>query len=112
MNTWEKDKSIQETVLNKTCGEFVWLMYPLEVHRFLSNNKPMIINKVLCDVNSNSDLPNFKKIVILKEISFEFLNRNCRSVIVDRDNIILWKRQYLCCMKKYTQTRTTNLLVR
>ena len=71
---------------------------------FFEKNELPTIEKVLSVVNSDKELPDLKKSFLhklLKELGFEFINRNRKRVIVDRDDIILWRRRYLRKIKEF-----------
>lgn len=68
------------------------------VHSFFKNNLPPTLSAVLSTVNGESDLPNFKRTTLwtlLKESGFTFEKRNKRSLLIERDDIIIWRHSYL-----------------
>lgn len=104
VSTPGKKRKRARNVLDKTCDEFVRSAIRRKVHQFFFENDPPTINKVLSAVNNDADLPNLKRTslhALLKEIGFEFVSRNRKSVIVERDDIILWRRQYLRNIREY-----------
>lgn len=75
-----------------------------KVHEFFFNNEPPTVDKVLQSVNDDDQLPNFKRtsmFKILKKLGFKFSTRGRNSFLTDRDDIILWRRDYLRKIKKY-----------
>lgn len=59
--------------------------------------KPFFLNEptlheILPAINSYPDIPNTERTSLYKLLSlgFEFVTRNKKNVIADRDNIILW----------------------
>ena len=62
------------------------------------------MSKVLLVVNSDSDLPNFKRTsfyTLLCNIGFQYVKRNRKNIVIDREDIILWWRDYLRKIRSY-----------
>lgn len=77
-----------------------------KVHSFFRRNEIPTINKVLKAVNDDCDLPNFKRTTfhsLLKKIGFKYLKRGRNSSLVEKENIILWRRRYLRTIKGMRQ---------
>lgn len=54
--------------------------------------------KVLEAVNEDDDLPNFKRATfqkIINDLNFKYQKRGVNSFLTDRDDVILWRRNYL-----------------
>lgn len=78
--------------------DFVKSAIRAKVHQFFFDNIPPTVDKLLCAVNEDSDLPNFKRTTIynlLLDIGMKYVKRSEVNVIVDRDDIVLWRRRYL-----------------
>ena len=61
---------------------------------------------MLIAINIDPDLPNLKQsslYKLLKELDVEFLRRNRKNIIVDRDDIVLWHRRYLLKIRELRQ---------
>ena len=59
---------------------------------------------MLSAVNTDEDLPTYKRStfhLILKQIGFDYVKRNQGSVIVDREDIIVWRRKHLRAVRAY-----------
>jgi transposase len=75
-----------------------------KVHDFYFRNEIPTINKVLKSVNEDCDLPDFTRTTfyrILKSLNFNFVSREKNSFLIERDDIILWRRDYLNSVKRY-----------
>lgn len=106
VTTPAKKRPRARSVLDVVCDDFVRSAIRCKVHRFFANNEPPTLSKVLSAVNSDPDLPNLKKSslhTLLKETGFEFISRKRKTVIVDRDDIILWRRNYLRKIREFRQ---------
>lgn len=75
-----------------------------KVHGFFFKNEIPTIDKVLQAVNEDGDLPNFKRTTsykLLKSLNFKYEKRGRNSLLIDRDDIIVWMREYLEKIKVY-----------
>lgn len=66
------------------------------------------LDKVLRDVNSDQDLPNFKRTTffkLLNKIGFKFSKRSRKSLLMEKEEIIQWRRNYLRTIKKYREEK-------
>lgn len=69
-----------------------------KVHDFFYKNEPPTLNKIVSAVNNDPDLPDIKRTSLYKlliSLGFEFIARNRQNIIIDRDDITLWRRNYL-----------------
>ena len=99
------------------CDDFMKDTIRSTVHSYFFDNKPPTVDKVMADVNKviadinkdrliEDELPQFRRTSfykILREIGFEFVKRNQKSVVVDREDILLWRRDYLRTIRRYRQ---------
>ncbi|XP_015929512.3 uncharacterized protein [Parasteatoda tepidariorum] len=77
-----------------------------KVHDFFRRNEIPTINKVLKAVNDDSDLPNFKRTTfysLLKKLGFKHQKRGRNSSLIEKEEIILWRRRYLRTINKMRQ---------
>lgn len=77
-----------------------------KVHSFYLKSDLPTLKKVLQAVND--DEPNFKRSTfqkILKHLKFKYIKRQRNNALIDRDDIVLWRMNYLRKIKKY---RTEN----
>lgn len=69
-----------------------------KVHEFFFRNEPPTINKVLKAINEDEYLPHFIRTTfykLLKNINFEYQKRGRHSILLDKNEIIIWRRDYL-----------------
>lgn len=74
------------------------------VHSFFSTNTPPTLNGVLEKVNADPDLPHFKRTTLwrlLKENGFCFEKRNRQSLLLERDDLIVWRHSYLRSIRQF-----------
>ena len=75
-----------------------------KVHEFFFRNEIPTIDKVLEEVNGDTTLPNFKRSTfhkLLKHLNFKWKKRGSNSLLMDREEIVLWRREYLIKIKSY-----------
>ncbi|VEN35550.1 unnamed protein product [Callosobruchus maculatus] len=75
-----------------------------KVHEFFFRNEIPTIDKVLEEVNGDTTLPNFKPSTfhkLLKHLNFKWKKRGRNSLLMDREEIVLWRREYLIKIKSY-----------
>ncbi|CAH1961997.1 unnamed protein product [Acanthoscelides obtectus] len=75
-----------------------------KVHEFFFRNEIPTIDKVLQEVNGDTTLPNFKRSTfhaLLKHLNFKLKKRGRNSLLLDREEIVLWRRDYLTKIGKY-----------
>nr|CAH7764962.1 unnamed protein product [Callosobruchus chinensis] len=75
-----------------------------KVHSFFFRNKLPTVDKILKDVNEDTDLPNCKRTTfyqLLKELDFRFLKRGRNSLLLEKEKIIVWKRNYLRKIRQF-----------
>lgn len=69
-----------------------------KVHEFFFRNEIPTLKKILTAVKSDDDLPDMSENVLhrtLREMNFRHLKRNRKSVLIEKDEIVLWRRKYL-----------------
>lgn len=90
----KKRKSVQRV---EKYDDFTLSVVRKKVHEFFLKNEPPTLNKVLESVNADPDLPDFSRSTLhrlMTDIGFEFKARK-RNIIMDREDIVLWRRKYL-----------------
>ncbi|XP_072397434.1 uncharacterized protein [Diabrotica undecimpunctata] len=74
------------------------------VHSFFFKNEMPTLNKILSEVNNRPDLPNMCRSLLykfLKQINFKYLKRSRTSILIERDDVVRWRRNYLTSIKRY-----------
>ncbi|KAL4126724.1 hypothetical protein QTP88_010933 [Uroleucon formosanum] len=77
-----------------------------KVHKFWHNHQIPTLNKMLSAVNVVDSLPNFSKMFlyrVLKHLNFEYVRKSCNSALIERNDIVCWRRRYLETIKHYRQ---------
>lgn len=76
------------------------------IHNFFHKNELPTLDKILREIKYRPDLPQMSRsslYKLMKHINFKFLKRNRKSVLIERDDIIRWRRRYLKDIKQYRQ---------
>lgn len=76
----------------------------LKVHSMYAKREIPTLDSVRRAVNEDDDLPNFTKTTLwrlMKEIGFTFDKRKRNLALIERSDIIAWRRRYLRAIKKF-----------
>ncbi|XP_075742299.1 uncharacterized protein LOC142796043 [Rhipicephalus microplus] len=76
----------------------------LKVHCMYAKREIPTLHSVIRAVNEDDDLPNFPKTTFLrlmKDIGFTFAKRKRNLALIERSDIIAWRRRYLRAIKKF-----------
>lgn len=60
--------------------------------------------QILKLVNEDTDLPNFSWNTlrnVMKHLNFKYVTKSRKSILIDRQDIILWRQRYLQKIKEY-----------
>lgn len=77
-----------------------------KVHAFFMKNEIPTLNKVHAAIAEDSDFPNISRTSlfrILHNLNFKFEKRGRSSMLMDREDIICWRRSYLRSIKRYRE---------
>lgn len=69
-----------------------------KVHSFYFANDIPTVDKVLEAVNADETLPDFKRTTffkLLKKLQFKYAKRSRKSILIERNDIVLWRIKYL-----------------
>lgn len=75
-----------------------------KVHSFFRRREIPNIDKILEEVNGDETLPNFCRTTMynmLRELGFRFRKRERQSILLERDDIVLWRRDYIRKIRQY-----------
>lgn len=100
-----KNKKSRVAAVDKL-DEFTKCAIRRKVHEFFFKNEQPTINKILSAVNNDKDLPDFKRSTLyklLKSLNFKFHERRRNMFICDRDDIVVWRRNYLRKIKQFRE---------
>ncbi|XP_026822882.1 uncharacterized protein LOC113560942 [Rhopalosiphum maidis] len=76
------------------------------VRSFWFNKTKPTLNKILQLINSDESIPNISRTNLqrlLKFMNFVYTKRGCKSALLEKDEIILWRRRYLESIRKYRE---------
>lgn len=74
------------------------------IHNFWRNREIPTIPKILNAINQDETLPNFKRTsfqMVLKDLQFEYVKKNRNSALLEREDLITWRRDYLAKIRHY-----------
>lgn len=74
------------------------------VHSFYFRNEIPNLKKIKTAIEADPSLPNLKDKVLrrtMRQMNFRYLNRKRKSVLVEKDEIVLWRRKYLSRIRDY-----------
>jgi hypothetical protein len=78
------------------------------------NHQIPTLNKMLAAINEDDSLPNFSKISlyrVLKHLNFKYVRKSRNSALIERNDIVCWRRRYLETIKYFRQLcKTINYL--
>lgn len=92
--------------LNEKLSEFEKMAIRRIMHSFYFNNELPTVDKVLKKVNDDNDLPNFSKTTfrrVLKILNFRYVSRKRNTYLMERHDIIEWRRNYLRKIRQFRQ---------
>ncbi|XP_060846254.1 uncharacterized protein LOC132925915 [Rhopalosiphum padi] len=77
-----------------------------KVHQFWHDRDTPTLDKILVSVNEDNGLPNFSRTSLfrlLKSMDFVYMKRGRNSGLIEKSEIILWRRRYLKDIKRYRE---------
>lgn len=81
-----------------------------KVHQFYERGELPTVKSILKSVNEDETLPSFKRETmrrILLDIGFRFEKRKHRDLLIDREDIIVWRRSYLRAIREFRRQGRT-----
>lgn len=101
-------KKTRPTILQKI-DDFDKNVIRQKIHNFWRNREVPTIEKILTSINEDEKLPNMKRTSfqkVLKDLQFEYVKKGRNSVLLEREDLITWRRNYLDKIRHYrTQNR-------
>jgi len=94
---------IRPTIVQKI-DEFDKNAIRQKIHNFWRNREVPTIKKMLVAINEDETLPNMKRTsfqAVLKDLQFEYLKKNRNSALLEREDLITWRRSFLTKIKYY-----------
>ncbi|XP_022903101.1 uncharacterized protein [Onthophagus taurus] len=74
------------------------------VHGFFIKNELLTLDKIANKLRNEPDLPQISRsslYTFLKEINFRYVQRNRKSILIERDDIVRWRLRYLNSIKEF-----------
>jgi hypothetical protein len=87
-------------------NEFVRSAIRRKVHLLFLQNIPDTLSAVLENVNNVEELQNCKRTTLytlIKEIGFNYEKRSKNALLIERNDIILWRHSYLRKIKRFRE---------
>lgn len=81
-----------------------------KVHSIYLNNDYPTLNKIMTLCEADEDIPTFKRTTlhkILHDLGFEFNKQDSRTLLMEREDIVLWRRKYLRQIKEHRKANKT-----
>lgn len=75
-----------------------------KLHGFFYKNEIPNLKKLQAEISKDDSLPNISREVLirtLRQMNIRYLKRNRKSMLIERDEIVLWRRRYLEDIRKY-----------
>ncbi|KAK7582107.1 hypothetical protein V9T40_013552 [Parthenolecanium corni] len=69
-----------------------------KVHEFFRNNVLPTVSKIEAAIRDDPDLPTLGRTTVykvLKNLQFKFVKRQNKSILMERDDLVTWRRKYL-----------------
>lgn len=101
-----KRKGVQVNDRLHTYDQDIQSIIRRKVHSFFIENIPPTMSTILSAINTDDDLPNFKRTTLfhlLKDMGFEFQKMGRKSILIERDDIIRWRHKYLRSIRKFRE---------
>lgn len=80
------------------------------VHKFYFQNEIPTLDTILNTINEDSDFPSMSRSTLyktLKNLGFSYNKRGRNSILLERPDIVVWRRKYLDEVKAARQNGTT-----
>jgi len=96
-------KKIRPTIIEKV-DDFDKNAIRQKIHSFWINREVPTIAKMLTAINEDEQLPSMKRSSfqkILKELQFVYVKKSRNSELLERDDLVTWRQNYLSTIKQY-----------
>lgn len=101
----QKKKPKHITII-KTTDDFTKAAIRSKMHTFYSRNEIPTLDRILSEVNNDQDLPNFSRTTfyrLIQDIGFRYKKRTRKSYLLDRDDLVIWRRKFLRDIRRYRE---------
>jgi len=96
-------KRVKPTIIQKV-DEFDKNAIRQKIHDFWRKREVPTLTKMLIAINDDETLPDLKRSSfqkLLKDLQFEYLKKNRNSALIERADLISWRRGYLFKLRHY-----------
>lgn len=96
-------RKVRSTILQKV-EEFDKNAIRQKIHNFWKNREVPTVPQMLIAINEDDSLPNLRRTsfqLILKDLQFEYVKKNRNSALLEREDLISWRQNYLLKIKHY-----------
>lgn len=72
------------------------------------------LNKIKAEVNADNSLPKISFGVLkrtLRDLNFRYLKRNRKSFLIEKDEIVLWRRKFLKEIRDHRLNGKKNIIL-
>lgn len=100
--------SPDKTKIFKNIDDFDKYAIRRKIHQFWFNRELPTLGKILTVINEDQSLPSFSRTSLyrlIKSIEFEYVKRGRNSALLEKNEIILWRRRYIRDLRKYREGR-------
>lgn len=77
-----------------------------KIYQFWFNRELPTLGKILTVINEDQSLPSFSRTSLyrlMKSMEFEYVKRGRNSALLEKNEIILWRRRYIRDLRKYRE---------
>uniref|UniRef100_A0A2S2R642 Tc1-like transposase DDE domain-containing protein n=1 Tax=Sipha flava TaxID=143950 RepID=A0A2S2R642_9HEMI len=96
-------KKVRPTIIEKV-DEFDKNAIRQKIHNFWRNRQIPTVAKMLVAINEDDSLPSLSRTSfqrILKDLEFEYVKKNRNSALLEREDLVTWRRSYLDKIRHY-----------
>ncbi|KAE9529194.1 hypothetical protein AGLY_011990 [Aphis glycines] len=104
-----KNKKLRSTICEKL-DDFDKNAIRQKIHQFWFRKEIPTLAKIIQAVQDDPGLPNLSRSSfqrLLKDMQFEYTKRNRNSALTEREDLVLWRRQYISQIRRYRQEGRT-----
>jgi len=98
--------SPDKTKIFKNIDDFDKYAIRRKIHQFWFNRELPTLGKILTVINEDQSLPSFSRTSLyrlIKSMEFEYVKRGRNSALLEKNEIILWRRRYIRDLRKYRE---------
>lgn len=104
-----QNKKIRKTICEKL-DDFDKNVIRQKIHQLWFRKEIPTLPKMIQAIQDDPDLPNISRSSfqrVLKDLQFEYTKRNRNSALTEREDLVLWRREYISQIRRYRQEGRT-----